>query len=39
MASKYTPLQQHLREAQGQRVRLAFDQIEAIVGFELPRSA
>lgn len=37
--SKYTPLANHLRKATGYEVTLTFDQIEEIIGTDLPPSA
>lgn len=39
MASKYERLTQRLREASGNRLRLSFSHIEAMLGFALPSSA
>jgi hypothetical protein len=39
MASKYAPLQRQLERTPGQRLRLTFAEIEATLGFKLPRSA
>lgn len=37
--SKYEPLPQFLSTRQTDRVRLAFDEIEGVLGFKLPKSA
>ena len=39
MASKYEPLRQRLTEIEASRIRLSFNEIEAILGFRLPDSA
>jgi hypothetical protein len=39
MATKYEPLQVRLRQTPGSRIRFSFREIEAILGFALPRSA
>src|SRR5690242_9781349 len=39
MATKYDPLRRWLSEADGDRVRLSFREIESILGFRLPDSA
>lgn len=37
--SKYDPLTRHLKSARATRVPMAFDEIEAVLGFDLPKSA
>lgn len=37
--SKYEPLRNHLEQSKGDRIRLRFDEIERLLGFELPKSA
>ncbi len=37
--SKYRPLQDYLRQQNGQRIELSFPEIESIIGGELPPSA
>jgi hypothetical protein len=39
MATKYKPLQTRLKQTTGSRVRFSFREIEAILGFALPKSA
>lgn len=39
MTTKYDPLRKWLNQADGQRVRLSFREIESILGFRLPGSA
>jgi hypothetical protein len=39
MASKYARLGQHLRNTPEDRIRLPFEDVEAILGFDLPKSA
>jgi hypothetical protein len=39
MATKYEPLQRRLRRTPGGRIRFSFKEIEAILGFVLPKSA
>jgi hypothetical protein len=39
MASKYAPLRRWLESTTGERLRLTFSEVEAILGFELPKSA
>jgi len=39
MATKYEPLSVRLRQTPGSRIRLTFNEIEAILGFALPNSA
>ena len=39
MATKYDPLRKWLSQADGQRIRLSFREVEAILGFRLPHSA